>query len=137
MISQLPSGLFCFLQLPSPSDVSDGRYISFFTTSVAKIAEFLSFEIKFCFCDEASFDFSASEASFGFSASEASCGFAPFGVSISTNRVSNIFSCSCSLAISSQENLCLRESEPLMPSLPCRGTFPSFAWKNADSSTNP
>ena len=104
LISQLPSGLFCFLQLPSPFDVSDGRYISFSTTCVANIAKFLSFEIKFCFCDEASFDFSASEASFGFSASEASCGFAPFGVSISTNRVSNIFSCSCSLAISSQEN---------------------------------
>ena len=95
-------------------NVSDGRQ---------QRCQVVSFEIKFCFCDEASFGFSASKASFG---------FASFGISISTNCVSKVF---FHLFIShfSQENP-LRESERLMQ---CQGTFPSLAWKNADSSTIP
>ena len=71
---------FCFAA--SSSNVFDGRCISFSTTCVSNIAKFVSFEIKFCFWDEAFFGLSASAASFGFSASEASFGFAPFGISI-------------------------------------------------------
>ena len=39
-------------------------FSSLVTACVSNVAKFVSFEIKFCFCDEAFFGFSASEASF-------------------------------------------------------------------------
>ena len=71
------------------SNVANGRCIRFSTNFVSNVVKFVSFEIKFCFCNEASFGFSASEASFG---------FASFGISIPMNCVSNIFCFTCSFA---------------------------------------
>ena len=59
LIFQLPS-LLCF----AVSNVSNGRCISFTIDYVSNNVKFASFEIKFCFCNRASFGFSASKASY-------------------------------------------------------------------------
>ena len=88
-------------------------------------------EIKFHLCNEASFGFSASKASFGFAASNVFDGrFCNF------QRLwwSKSFVYPLHLQFPPKKILHARESETLMP---CWGTFPSFAWKNANLSTIP
>ena len=128
LVFQLPS-LLLILQLPT--SLMDSC-ISFSKKSVSNVDTFVSFEIKFCFCDEASIDFSASEASFGFSASKASFGLASFGIRSSTNGASNVPSFSCSSAISSLEDP-LREGIRIIYAMFVY--IPFIVWKNADAST--